>query len=245
MCDRYARFCLSYALHAALLLASLLAVPTALSAGTIELPTDVSVSLSAEPTVDLHTGDIVSFTVSVTNNGPEPAHPLALGSSPIYDELDVFGGTADCDYRLVLGVVDGTDFFYYFLTWFPVLLEDDPLPVGATVYCYFTLPYTRWAPNEFPVTFSISDRVFTDLDPSNNSATVTLHRARPGAAPTPVPTLSPLALMALAGLLIGMTKLARSKIWLDPSSGLEWTLSASRSMWAKLLKGDDTKTRIH
>ena len=198
-------------------LASLLAMPTALSAGTIELPTDVSVSLSAEPTVDLHAGDIISFTVSVTNNGPEPAHPLALGSSPIYDELDVFGGTADCDYRLVLGVADGTDFFYYFLTWFPVFLEDDPLPVGATYYCYFTLPYTQWAPNEFPVTFSISDRVFTDLDPSNNSATVTLHRARQGVVPTPVPTLSSHALMALAGLLIG---LVRRKIRLDRSSGV-------------------------
>ncbi len=196
-------------LRAALFLALLVVVPTNLSAGTIELPTDVSVSLSAEPTANLHPGDIVSFTFSVTNNGPEPAHPLSLGSSPIYDELDVFGATADCNYRLVLGVADGTDFFYYLLTWFPVFLEDDPLPVGATVYCYFTLPYTQRAPSEFPVTFDIPDRVFTDLDPSNNSATVTLHRAGQGLVAPPVPTLSPFALTALAGLLICIPVLAR------------------------------------
>jgi hypothetical protein len=172
----------------------------AAEAGPITIPSDVSVSLSAEPIANLQAGDVVSFTISVTNNGPEPVHPLSLGSSPILDELDVFGSTADCDYRLVLGVADGRFDYYYFYTWFPILLKDDPLPVGATFFCYFTVPYTQWAPNEFPVTFNIPETVFIDLDPSNNSATVTLHRAGQGAV-TPVPTLSPASLSILVALL--------------------------------------------
>jgi len=106
------------------------------SAGPINLPSDIAVGLTANRSEDLVPGQLITFTITVTNNGPEPVHPLSLIGSPIYDELDVFGGTADCENRLALAVADGDDFFYYIYSWFPIFLEDDPLPVGATRSCY-------------------------------------------------------------------------------------------------------------
>ena len=182
-----------------LLIGLIVGTSTSLEAGPILIPSDLAVSLSAEPNADLHSGDIVSFTISITNNGPEPVDRFALGSSPIYDELDVLSGTADCDYHLLLAVVDLDDGFYYTYTWAVLLPGDPPMQVGETRYCYFSLPYTPWAPPEFPLTFS-SDP-FIDLDPSNNSATVTLRRAVQGAATTPVPTLSHMALATLIALM--------------------------------------------
>ena len=79
--------------------------------------------------------------------------------------------------------------------------DDGSLQPGETLYCHFTLPYTQWAPAEFALTFHPPSD-FSDLDNSNNAATVVLHRAAvPAASATPVPTLSPLALSLLAALL--------------------------------------------
>lgn len=169
-----------------------------LEAGPIIVPSDLAVSLTAEPNVNLRPGDLVSFTISITNNGPESVDRFALTSSPIYDELDVLeGGSSDCDH-LYLAVVDLTDTFYYEYIWYPAWPGETPLQVGETRYCYLTLPYTQWAPPEFPVTFS-PGTAFGDLDPSNNSATVILRGA--GAAVTSVPTLSRIALAALVALM--------------------------------------------
>lgn len=73
------------------------------------------------------------------------------------------------------------------------------MQVGETRYCYFSLPYTPRAPPEFPLTFSSAP--FVDLDPSNNSATVTLLRAMQSTATTAVPTLSSTALATLIALM--------------------------------------------
>jgi hypothetical protein len=87
-----------------------------------------------------------------------------------------------------------------------------PLGVGETRYCHLSLEFTEWAPETFSLTFSMPD-FLVDLDPSNNSATATLQRASQGAATaTPVPTLSPLSLIILGGLLAfvaGMTRAGR------------------------------------
>jgi hypothetical protein len=187
-----------------LLIGLIIGTSTSLEAGPILIPSDLAVSFSAEPNAELHPGDVVAFTISITNNGPEPVDRFALGSSPIYDELDVLSATINCNSRLILAVTDLEDGFYYTYTWAVLLPGDPPMQVGETRYCYFSLPYTPWAPPEFPLTFSSAP--FIDLDPSNNSATVTLLRAMQSTATTAVPTLSSttlamlIALMGLLGL---------------------------------------------
>jgi hypothetical protein len=190
-----------YALRAALGLG--LACSASLWAGTIPLPSDISVGLTAEPDSNLQSGQRIGFTISVTNHGPEPAAPVSLGSSPIYDELDVFSATADCGGDLGLAVVDLNDGFYYEYAWFPT--QESPLAVGETRYCYLNLDFTEWAPDTFSLTFSMSDYL-VDLDGSNNSATVTLQRAIAG-VPTPVPILSPMSLL-LATFVVASAGLA-------------------------------------
>lgn len=186
-----------YALRAALGLGLCLAGSANVRAGTIPLPSDVSVGLTAEPASNLESGQGIAFTISVTNHGPEPVAPVSLGSSPIYDELDINTATADCGNDLALAVVDLNDGFYYVYDWFPT--QESPLAVGETRNCYLNLEFTEWAPDTFSLTFSMPD-FLVDIDPSNNSATVTLHRRGQGSA-TSVPTMSPLALGMLAGLL--------------------------------------------
>jgi hypothetical protein len=187
-----------FAMRAARALGLCLAGSVTLHAGTIPVPADVSVSLTAEPNNNLESGQRITFTFSVTNHGPEPATPVSLGSSPIYDELDVLSATTDCGNALALAVVDLNDGFYYVYDWFPT--DESPLAVGETRSCHLNLEFTEWAPDVFSLTFSMPD-FLVDLDPSNNSATVTLRRASQVSA-TSVPTLSPLGLVILAGLLV-------------------------------------------
>ena len=98
-----------HALRTALGLALCLA--DSASAGTISLPADVSLSFTAEPHSNLHSGERIAFTLSVTNNGPEPAAPVALLSSPILDELDLSTATVDCGDTLGVSAVDLNDGF--------------------------------------------------------------------------------------------------------------------------------------
>jgi len=140
---------------------------------------------------------------------------LALGSSPIYDELDVFtASSSGCDGDLILAVADLEDTFYFLYTYFAV--ADGPLAVGETRNCYLTLEFTPWAPSVFPVTFDMSS--YVDLDPSNNSATVFLRR--PVAIATPVPTLSPIWLGLLTCLLMAITG-----IWRMQSNTQRWPVA--------------------
>ena len=178
-----------------------LSFASSLLAGPIFIPSDIAVSLTAEPSGDLQPGDIVSFTISITNNGPEPVDRFALQSSPIVDELDVLsGGTIDCDDHLFVTVADFGSGFYYTYIWQLAFPGEPPLQVGETRHCYFSDPYTEWAPSEFPVTFS-PGTAFSDLDPSNDATTVVLRGATQGVATTPVPALSPMALATLIALM--------------------------------------------
>jgi len=125
-----------------------------LQAGPIVLPTDVSVALTASPTSDLQPGQRIEFTVSITNNGPEPVDDLVIRSSPIFNELDVYSVTAECEGDLILTVVDLEDSYYFTFGWFPLTDEWPPIPVGETRTCTLTLDYTAAAPNVFPVTLA-------------------------------------------------------------------------------------------
>jgi len=193
-------------LRTALMLAFCIGGCANLTAGPIFLPSDVSVALTAEPSVNLQSGERIAFTISITNRGPEPVTRLALGSSPIYDELDVNSASIDCGYQLVLAAVDLEDSFFYIYIWYAVW-PDDPIDVGETRDCHLSLDFTPWAPSVFPVAFDMS--VFDDLDNSNNSATEFLRR--PVAVAAPVPTLSPIWLGLLVCLLMATAGIRRTQ----------------------------------
>jgi hypothetical protein len=196
-----------YALRTGLAFCLCLAGSACASAGTIAVPADISVSLTAEPDSNLQSGQRIAFTLSLTNHGPEPAPIADVLSSPIYDELDIDTATADCGDTLALIVVDLNDGFYYAYDYDPTL--HSPLAVGETRTCHLNLDFTEWAPDTFSLTFSMPD-FLVDLDPSNNSATVTLRRASQGVA-TPVPTLSSLGLVILGGFLLLLASIARRR----------------------------------
>ena len=200
-----------------LCLLSLLLTATTVVAGpvwagnNVELPSDVSVSLVAEPTVGVEPGDSVTFTISVTNNGPEVVDRLSLSSSFFVDEFDgAAGSVVACEGPLGVAVSDFIGGYEYFIIWDPVFPKDPALltlDVGETRTCQFSMPLTSAAPNVYPFSFSLAG-FLSDLDASNNSATITVHRAA-GSDVTPIPTLSPFALSVLAALLTGMVWVAQ------------------------------------
>ncbi|HET6546658.1 MAG TPA: hypothetical protein VFG55_07940 [Rhodanobacteraceae bacterium] len=172
----------------------LISAPITANAGQLVIPCDVSVGLDASPQTGLLPGDLVTFTVSATNNGPEPVSTVALSSSHIIDQFDLGAATVDCS-GLGLVVADSQPPYYYY-DWYPTM--EVVLAVGETRLCVINLPITRQAPATMSFSFSIPS-FFVDLDPSNNSATVILHRA--DAAVAAIPVLSTAMLFLLAGLL--------------------------------------------
>lgn len=175
----------------------------ALRAGTVTLPSDISVNLTAEPTSELQPGQPVAFTISVTNHGPEPVDRVILGSSAIRDELDVYSTSSNCDNTLALSVVDLVDGYYFQYDWLAAS-PTSPLAAGATRSCSFSLEYLGAAPELFPVAFGFPDWLF-DLNNDNNSAVVTLRRGTPGAEPIALPLLPPSGLLLLATSLVLLT----------------------------------------
>jgi hypothetical protein len=216
MCSRCALDGPIFALRAGLAFCLYLAGPAIASAGTITVPADLSVSLTAEPDIDLQSGQRITFTLSMTNHGPEPVTLADVLSSSIYDELDPNAATADCGDTLGLIVVDLNDGFYYAYDWDPTL--HSPLAIGETRICHLNLSFTEWAPDAFSLTFSMPYWL-VDLGPSNNSATVVLRRSVLGTGAAAVPTLSPVALVILVGLLACIGSVARRAI-------------ATRSQWS-------------
>ena len=166
------------------------------AAQLVVLPSDISVGLAAEPSTNLQSWQPITFTLSVTNHGPEPVERFAIVSSPIYDELDFNNASSDCQ-NIFLNVVDLVDGFYFLYAWQPA--PTTPLAVNETRSCHLTLPLTAVAPTVMPFSFGLS-RPWTDPDPSNNEATVVLRR---GVEPTAIPALSPALLIALVLLIVG------------------------------------------
>lgn len=169
---------------------ALLLAPTHAAAGYVEIPADVSMHLSAEPDQDLVTGQPITFTLAVTNHGPEPVSVLVASSAPFTSEFILSSGSTDCE-DLGLVVVDGQSFYYYY-DWVPT--STGPLAVGETRSCHITLSLSAQAPDIW--TFSFFIPVFyVDIDPSNNSSAVTLRRGSAGTHA--IPALSPLMLLLL------------------------------------------------
>lgn len=161
------------------------------------VPSDVSVALSAAPNAGLAPGDEILVTLSMTNLGPELVARVLVISSDIYNEYDPYQAYVECE---GLAVTIGETLPQYYNYWWYPALTLPPMQVGETRYCYLHLFLTEHAPPSVSLTFALP-YFYSDLDPSNNSATVTLRRA--GAAATPVPTLAFALLFLLATLLAG------------------------------------------
>ena len=163
------------------------------NAAEIILPSDVSVTLTATPSVDLVPGQPITFTLSVTNLGPVPVHVLGIDSSAIYDQFDLHTAQVDCT-AIVLNVVDGETTFYYYYQWYPAFFSD--LAVGETRACHLTLALTSQAPAVMPFSFGLPSFI-ADPNPSNDRVTVLLQQQ---VVPS-IPALSPAMLLLLAGVL--------------------------------------------
>jgi hypothetical protein len=172
--------------------------------GTVVIPSDVSVQLSAEPDSGLVTGQPITFTFSVTNHGPEPVPTLVVSSSDFTNEFNLALGTSDCS-NLGLVVVDGKSFYYYY-DWVPSF--GGAIEVGETRSCHLTLPVGSQAPDIWAFGLSMPSS-YQDLDGSNNASEVTLRRVLGVTAPIPVPAMSPIALLFLALLMFAVAVSSR------------------------------------
>jgi len=185
-------------MRASIWLAALLALASAsASAGTWVIPADISVSMTAEPSINLVTGQPIHFTITSTNHGPGLALPLVVSSSEFDNEFDLGNASAECVEILALAVGDSEFGSSYYYDWYVAIFT--PLHPGQTRTCHLTLPLSANAPDAFTFTWAIPD-FFIDNDASNNSASVTLRRAT--AAPTTLPALSAPALLALGSLML-------------------------------------------
>ncbi len=171
-------------------------------AGTVVIPADVSVQLSAYPNSGLATGQPITFTFSATNHGPEPVATLVVATSHFTNEFNLALGASDCQ-DLGLVVVDGKTYYYYY-DWVPSY--GGPIGVGETRSCHLTLPVSSLAPNIWTFGLLIPSS-FQDLNPTNNNSMVTLRRGLDSARA--IPTLSRDVLLLLALLLLALAANAR------------------------------------
>jgi hypothetical protein len=181
-------------------------IPALALAGFVNVPADISVHLSAEPSTGLVAGQPITFTISATNHGPNPVDNLLLVSSTFVNEFDLSGGVSDCPW-LGLVVADGKS-FYYFYNLRPTY--PNPMSVGETRTCRIILPVSSQAPASWMFAFGVAS-FYLDINPANNSASVTLRRALGATTPIPVPALSPIALILLVGLLAMIAKWAMAR----------------------------------
>lgn len=170
----------------------------------VTVTSDVSVDLAAAPSTNLITGQPFTLELSVTNHGPDPVTGLLLISSDFKDEFDSSVASNDCT-DLGVVVTDGKSFHYNFW-WYPT--TEGILEVGSTRVCHITLGLSPLAPDSIDFGFSVAF-FYEDLDPSNNTASVTLRRA----SVTELPVLSIPALLVLFGTLaLSGTIAARSRM---------------------------------
>src|SRR5450432_3489793 len=88
------------------LLIAVLALACGAPRAQVAIQSDIGVTLTATPTTNLTPGQLVSFTLTVTNYGPLPASILVLDSSMFTDEIAGFITNPDECY-LVGTIVDG------------------------------------------------------------------------------------------------------------------------------------------
>jgi hypothetical protein len=182
-----------------------LALWAGLDARAEDHASDISVHLSAQPSVGLVPGQPIDFTLSITNHGPEPVSRVTLLSSDFYDQFDLNFGTADCE-NLVVIITDG-ELFHYNLVWYPA--DFVQLEVGETRTCHFTLALSNQAPPIWSFSFGLA-YTDEDINPANNVSTVILRRG--DMAPAALPTISPyVSLLLVLGLATSACRAVRRR----------------------------------
>jgi hypothetical protein len=171
----------------------------------ISVPSDVSVTLTATPSTNLHPGETIQLSLSVKNNGPQPLSNIPILSSHFYDEFNSGDWWTDCQLFTVV-VDDGTPFSYY-RAWYPT--DGSPMAVGETRTCHIRLSLSTDAPPVTTFSFRLPD-FYSDPDVSNDRGTVYLVRAVDA---TPIPTIGPIGAAILMLLLVAACRqpLRRSK----------------------------------
>jgi len=188
----------------ALNIAAAIAVSSNVCKSQEAIPTDIAVSLAANPTNDLVTGQLVDIILTVKNLGPEPARVVILQSSLFTNEFGRFVTNPDECY-LVASVLDGASAAYY-ISWIVAGLPGSmEFQVAETRTCHFQLSLSPLAPASVPFAFELSS-YDPDTNRSNNRGSVLLRRAA-----TPAPTLWATTAMLMASLLaaVGVFKLRR------------------------------------
>jgi hypothetical protein len=150
------------------------AVPAA-HADPVPLNTDVAVTLTAIPTTNLVSGESVVFTMTVIDNGPLSLGYFAIIGPQISGQFSVPSGTwNDCGLFTTTG--DSDDGPFWTPEWFPSGLGENPMAVGETRTCHFTLTVASGLPRAYAFTMFLPD-YWSDINSSNSSATVSLQRA--------------------------------------------------------------------
>jgi hypothetical protein len=188
------------------LLASVLFSSMAL-AGTVPLPSDVSVTLTATPTSNLAPGDSIVFTMTVTNNGPSSLSAFSIVGPQISTQF-YYPTTSWNDCNLITITGDSTNGPFWIPEWNPTgPIGEDPMAVGEIRVCHFTLTVAPTFPPGYPFTIRLGT-LWTDPNSSNNSATVLLQRAI-----DPIPALSSTMLLILAGLLAVIASIVSRRVY--------------------------------
>jgi hypothetical protein len=173
-----------------------------LSHAQAALGSDIGVTLTATPNTTLVTGEPISIVLTVTNYGPQPVSQVGVVSSYFVNEFSQFV-TNPSECFLFVTVADAIPTPFYYINWDVANVlgvpGSQPLQVGETRTCHFQFALTAEAPATVPFSFRLAS-YFTDINASNDSATVTLQKA--SAPPVvPVPALSPAMELVLVGLL--------------------------------------------
>lgn len=157
------------------------------------LPSDVGVEVVASSEV-ASPGQPFSITMSVTNHGAVPVELVYFASNELRDAyLDLPNVNPTC--VLLTSVGDGTEGVFYYFTWMVGMFGEGPLKPGERRQCSFTTALTTDAPPQVVIAFEMTFN-FSDSDPNNDRAAVTVRRGDP--VPVLVSTNSTAAMTLLA-----------------------------------------------
>jgi len=175
-----------------------------------QIPADIGVTMTASPSTGLHTGQVIDITLTATNSGPDPADQLELESSWFYHEFAITQIDLVACYQFGGAMSESEPHPWFVAFWILSGVPGtgmQPLAVGETRTCYFQLVLMADAPAVTPFTFGVST-YFSDINPSNNSATVYLRRAVPS---IPLLGMSGMLLLVMMVAMAGAVTLGRRR----------------------------------
>lgn len=155
-------------------------------AGDVILPSDVGVTLTAEPSTGLAAGTVIDVVFTVTNLGSQALPVVSTESNRFVDEFNVVWADPSC--FLFLIVEDYADGSYdYLLDWDAASAYSGTAPAlepGEIRTCHFKIALTRSAPSPYVFSFGLADYVH-DPNPDNDRVAIELSQTIADALPLP------------------------------------------------------------